>query len=367
MKRLQFVLLLLGLILAACTWPPSTIPATDIPFTPTPSTYHSTPRFQVFILNPLTTCLVGNEFASGNVCAGTACGDCDCTWEEHDPPAPQVGLPPERLDDSEYASYEHKICVNITLTNEEIADIIADMRLVRDQVYEWTGGALDLQMEYIVLPHVHTGFTAPEFVIGPFEIDDELLDAYVTTDTDFGYAVSGVYDRAQNMQLTYWCGGSYGEYSIHGAGYSYIQYNDICNSVTISGETVYEPLIHEWIHNLDWALYYINDVPDLYQDLGPDWENWNHGTWPACGTGSSNPFDWFPSIDFCEWDPDWIDCNSTASTIGCHSGEVDGGISWYEHVLSTHYPRDLPFVGNFCRDGKQDFTETGVDTGWPCP
>ena len=117
MKRLQFILLLLGLILAACTWPPSTIPATDIPFTPTPSTYHSTPRFQVFILNPLTTCLVGNEFASGNVCAGTACGDCDCTWEEHDPPAPQVGLPPERLDDPEYASYEHKICVNITLTN----------------------------------------------------------------------------------------------------------------------------------------------------------------------------------------------------------------------------------------------------------
>lgn len=371
MNRLHFFLLVLIFVLSACSWPPpQTPPATEtpVPPTPTPSIYHSTPRFQVFILNPLTTCLVGNEFASGNVCAGTACSDCDCTWEEHDPPAPQVGVPPDRLDEPQYAVYEHKICVDITLTNEEIADIIADMRLVRDQVYEWTGGALDLQMEYIVLPHVHTGFTAPEFVIGPYEIDDELLDAYVTTDTDFVYVVSGVYDRAQGLQLAYWCGGSYGEYSIHGATYSYIQYNhDVCASVTIAGETVYEPLIHEWIHSLDWALYYVDNVPDLYQDVGPDWVNWEHASWPACGTGSPNPLDWFPSIDFCEWDPDWLDCNNTPATIGCHSGELDGEISWYEHVVSAHYPRDIQFNGNFCRDGRQDFSETGVDTGWPCP
>ncbi len=322
----------------------------------------------MFILNTLTTCLVGNEFASGNVCAGTECGDCSCTWEQHDPPAPQIGVPPEKLDDPEYAGYAHKICLDVSLSNEEIREIIDDMNLVKELVYEWTGGALDLQMEYIVLPHTFTGFTAPEFVIGPFEIDDDLLDAYVSTETDFVYVVSGYQDYEQGLQLAAWCGSSYGEYSIHGSTYSYVQYNqEACNSVTIAGKVIFEALIHEWMHSLDWALYYVDGVPDIYQDVGPDWVAWEHDTWPACGTGSPDPQDWFPSIDFCEWDPDWIDCNSTDATIGCHSGERDGQISWYEHVIREHYPRDVLFNGNYCSDGRQDFTETGIDSGWPCP
>jgi hypothetical protein len=329
----------------------------------------SRPRFQVFILNPVRTCIVGNDFASGNVCRGPNCGDCDCKREEFDPPAPLTGVLPEQINDPQYANYDYKVCLDITLTPEEIADIVADMRLVRDQVLEWSGGALDLQMEFTVLPHDYAGFVAPDFVFGPFEVDDELLNPYVTTDTDFVYVVTGVYDREQNLNLAYACGGSYGEMSIHGAGYANIQYNHgVCNSVTIAGETVYEPLIHEWYHNLDWALYYINEVPDIYQIFSPDWANWRHAYWPACGTGAPQPLDWFPSIDFCEWDPDWRDCNNVASAGLCrHAGETGGLDSWYEHVISAHYPRDLQFIGNYCRDGRQDISETGVDTGWPCP
>jgi hypothetical protein len=380
MSRILLPSLLLISLLSACTLTTSTLTPTPLPITDTPilptftspssiPIVHSTPKFQIFILTPLTTCLVGNEFASGNICAGTECGDCSCSTNDFDPPSPQSGIPPEKINDLQYATYEYKVCVNITLTDEEIAKIKSDMQLVRDWAYEWTGGALDLQLEFTVLPDVFTGFTAPDFIVGPFEIDDELLNDYVSTDTDFVYVVTGVYDRAQNLQLAYWCGGSYGELSIHGASFSSIQYNhDVCNSVTIDGQTVYEPLIHEWIHNLDWALYYVNGVSDLYQDTGPDWVNWDHASWPACGISPSNPLDWFPSIDFCEWDPDWMDCNNVASAGAClHAGEVDGNISWYEHVISFHYPRNIQFIGNYCRDGKQDFSETGVDSGWPCP
>ncbi len=243
------------------------------------------------------------------------------------------------------------------------------MRLIRDLAYEWTGGSLDLQLEFTVLPHTHTGFTAPDFVIGPYEIDDELLDNYVTTASDFVYVVTGYQDRLQGKQLAAWCGSSYGEYTIHGANYSYIQYNqEACNSITLAGQTVYEPLVHEWIHSLDWALYYVNNVPDLYQDASPDWAAWQPASWPACGSGSPDPLDWFPSIDFCEWDPDWQDCSNQASAGSClHAGEVDGSPSWYQHVLSVHYPRSLHFIGNHCRNGRQDIQETAPDTGWPCP
>jgi hypothetical protein len=156
--------------------------------------------------------------------------------------------------------------------------------------------------------------------------------------------------------------------SVHGAGYANIQYNDICNSVTIAEQRVYEPLIHEWMHNLDWALYYVTQVPDIYQNAWPDWVNWEPASWPACGTGAADTYLWFPSVDLCEWDPDWRDCNNVASAGAClHAGEVGGDISWYEHVTSAHYPRHISFIGNYCRDGRQDFTETGVDEGWPCP
>jgi len=93
---------------------------------------------------------------------------------------------------------------------------------------------------------------------------------------------------------------------------------------------------------------------------------WEPASWPACGTGSPDPLDWFPSIDYCEWDPDWIDCNNGEGSLGCHASEDWDGISWYEHVLSVHYPRQVEFIGNFCRDGRQDFTESGVDSGGPC-
>ncbi len=362
---------LLELSLASCTIPVVTPLSTEssLPPTATPDSgfVHSTPRFQVFILNPVHTCIAADDFYSGDVCYGIDCGDCNCTWEEFDPPAPLSGIKPDQINDPQYAGFAYRECFDITLTDQEIQSIMDDMNLSRDLIYEWTGGALDMQMEYTVLPHEHTGFVAPDYVFGPFEVDDELLNSYVTTETDLVYVVTGVRDRQKGVNLAYWCGSSYGELSVRGASYSYVQYNEnACNRVGLDGREVYEPLIHEVYHNVDWALYNLSGAPDLYQFAGPDWGNWKHNDWPACDTGASDPLQWFPSIDFCEWDPDWMDCNNVASAGRCiHAGDA-GGISWYEHVMSVHYPRTIEFIGNFCRDGKQDFGETGVDTGGPC-
>lgn len=339
----------------------------DMPLVGQQDIVHSTPKFQVFILTPVRFCMAGNEYKSGQVCRGEKCGDCNCAWEDFDPPAPMTGIPPSQINDPRYDQYLYKDCVEVTLSQAEINAIIESMEVTRRMAYEWTGGALDLQMEYHVLSHDHVGFTAPDFVFGPFEVDDELLNPYVGRDTAFVYVVSGIKDRLSGLDLAPMCGGSYGEMSIHGAGFASIQYNTMCNSVRIDDEMVYEPLIHEWYHNLDWALFHIHHVPDALQDFGPDWANWNRASMPACGDGPVNPLDWFPSIDFCEWDPDWMDCSNQVSRGCAHAGEKDGEPSWYEHVLSVHYPRGLEYTGNFCSDGVQDFGETGMDTGGACP
>lgn len=378
-----FLFFSLLIFLASCNFPghtptpaPTALPTAAATPTATGTTtandnslahYPSKAKFQVFILNPVRTCLAGNDFASGSVCFGEKCGDCQCAWEDFDPPAPMTGIPPERIDDPEYAGYAHRVCLEITLTPEEVQAIEDDMRLVAEKVYEWSEGDLELQMSFTELPVDYTGFVAPDFVFGPFEVDDKLLNPYVGVDTDFVYTVNGVFDREQNLNLAFACGGSYGEMSIHGAGYANIQYGPACNSITIGGETVYEPLIHEWYHNLDWALYNINQVPDALEGKNPDWSAWQRGSLPACGSKMTG-LTWFPSIDLCEWDPDWIDCNNTQSAGRCvHAGEQDGEISWYEHVIRAHYPGAFRFIGNHCRDGRQDFTETGIDSGWPCP
>ena len=380
MKTTLLIPLLLLTLLAGCvfqrtpTAPPAPTATLAPTSTPTPtandyslSHYPSKARFQVFILNPVRTCIAGNDFASGNVCYGTECGDCSCAWEDFDPPAPLTGISPEHIDDPQYAGFDQRVCLAITLSPQEVEDIKEDMTLVAQKVYEWSGGALELQMEFTELPYDHTGFVAPDFVFGPFEVDDELLNPYVGVDTDFVYVVTGVHDLQQGLNLAYACGGSYGEMTVHGAGYANIQYNEICNSIQIGGQQVYEPLIHEWYHNLDWALYNINQVSDRLEGLWPDWAKWKRGSLPACGT-PGNPLTWFPSADLCEWDPDWIDCNNTASAGACtHAGEVVGQKSWYEHLISAHYPGAIRFVGNTCRDGRQDFGESGVDSGGQCP
>jgi len=328
----------------------------------------SRPIFQVFILNPIQTCIAGNDFYSGNVCFGKNCGDCNCSWDEFDPPAPITGIPPDQINDTQYENFEQRLCFEISLSESDIIQITQDMKAIHELVLEWTDGALDLQMDIRTMPYVHTGFVAPDFVFGPFEVDDELLNDYVNTDTDFVYVITGQTDHAKNKSLAGWCGGSYGEMSIHGAGYAYIQFNDSCNSVFMDGKTIYEPLIHEWIHNLDWALYNINQVNDIYQFNSPDWTHWDAGDWPSCKKGETNPLKWFPSIDYCEWDPDWIDCNNETSAGTCiHASESSANTSWYEHVISSHYPREINFNGNFCRDGRMDWGETGIDSGGSCP
>lgn len=380
MQPIRLYLILVILTLSGCrVSPPVNTPQPTNTLSPTETStptaddstlalYPSKANFQVFILNPVQVCLAGNEFASGDVCYGEKCGDCACAWEDFDPPAPMTGIPPEKINDPQYADYAYRTCLNITLTNAEVEEIKQDMRLVAEKVYEWSESALELVITFTEIPYSHTGFTAPDFVFGPFEVDDELLNPNVGIDTDLIYVVTGVEDRDQGKKLAYWCGGSYGEMSIHGAGYSYIQVNEgACNSVTIGGEQIYEPLIHEWYHNLDWSLLRVNKVWDIFEGLAPDWTNWQRANWPACGTGG-NPVGWFPSIDYCEWDPDWIDCNNSASAGKCtHAGEVNGQMSWYEHVIRAHYPGAIRYIGNYCRDGRQDFGETGVDVGGSCP
>ncbi|MHB8132593.1 MAG: hypothetical protein ACYDH1_00100 [Anaerolineaceae bacterium] len=111
---------------------------------PTPIAAKSTDVFQVFILNPVITCIAGNDFYNGEVCYGANCGDCNCNWDEFDPHAPFTGISPSKTDTSLYLNFEQRLCFEITLNGNEIDAITQDMEKIRDLVLEWTEASLDL-------------------------------------------------------------------------------------------------------------------------------------------------------------------------------------------------------------------------------
>jgi hypothetical protein len=81
------------------------------------------------------------------------------------------------------------------------------------------------------------------------------------------------------------------------------------------------------------------------------------GGFPSCGLGDPDPLKWFPSADTCNSDPDWTACGLASCP------DLTG---WNAHILGAHYPLDLEYLGNHCRDGRQDYGETGPDSGGSC-
>ncbi len=224
------------------------------------------------------------------------------------------------------------------LDQDDVFAILEDMVLIRDLVLDWSDQQLELDLQFQIIDQLSLPSYTGGFIY-PWTIESQLAP-FVSDDTDFVYAVS----KATGG------GGTYGaDYGVGGAGYSWSAGGKGCtenSSLSYGGVPVCEPLMHEWMHQLDWALHSINGVTDIYQGLAStiDWGQWDHGQWPACGTGDPDPQQWFPSVDLCEWDPDWQDCNNQQSAGTClHAAQ------WYEHVIREHYPRGIQFIGNLNR------------------
>jgi hypothetical protein len=107
-----------------------------------------------------------------------------------------------------------------------------------------------------------------------------------------------------------------------------------------------EVFLHEWLHQVDWALEHVMRVDDMYDDY-----------YPACGEADPDPRRWFPNADLCTSDPDWIGCGRT----NCPSTA-----RWLAHMMQAHYDPHREYLGNHCRDGRRDYGETSVDSGGRC-
>jgi hypothetical protein len=311
------------------------------PSTPEPTGVR---HVDAFLLRDVSTCLIGNRCANGGC---IALSDTSAT--------PRVlfaddgalrGVPP---GDPAIASAEVVQCLHLRLSDAEVADRRAELERYRDDVALWMGGDLTLDLRIHELDSVEMGLSAYNHGFWVNSSDARpILFPLLGRDTDFVIVTAGVRDPALDLHhelpacgLTYGASGGVG-----GAGYSWVPDTASSFWFQCADHGVYT---HEWLHQMKFAVDELSHFPELYR-----------GSYPACGEGDADTHRWFPDTHECELDPDYT---------GCVTKNCIGNDAVNEHVLRAHWPlRGLErFITNYCRNGIQDFDETGVDTGPNCP
>jgi hypothetical protein len=250
-----------------------------------------------------------------------------------------------RPSDPTVSEYPNRLCMHLDLTPEEQRGIRRSLAGFDEQVRAASGREMNLHVVARKVSEIELTYSE---VFGGLWISSWDAAPFVASDTspltDGILVVSGSLDHDQNIRLPLAaCGLSFGaDFGVGGAGYSWVPFSNGYSFQCGTSQT----LFHEWLHQVDWAYENLMLVPDTYQ-----------GGYPACGRGDSDPHHWFPSADTCTSDPDWTDCGQ----VFCQNLDL-----WNAHILSTHYDFALPYLGNHCRDGRQDYGETGVDVGGAC-
>jgi hypothetical protein len=238
-------------------------------------------------------------------------------------------------------------CLQLTMSSEDVATLQQEAQQFATNVETWSHGALDLEVHVHVLPTVSSSLAVYGHSLWPAPWDlDQFLRPSLTSQTSFVMVSSGLRDPSGLHTQVGACGLSYGaSIGVAGAGYSWIPRTGNVASFECGNHGPYEI---EWMHQLQFAAKRLSGFNDLYPT-----------TFPACGHGDPDPLRWFPDPDpNITKDPDSPFCGQNGSSIA-----NDPAI---QHVLETHWPAIRRFVANHCRDGVQDYGETGVDSGGNC-
>lgn len=301
-------------------------------------------RVDAFLFRDISTCYIGNR-----------CVTEPCRRLSDSSGTPRVlfaddgsyrAVPP---GDPAIATAEVVQCVHLRLSDEEVAARRAELERYRDDVARWTAGDLTLDLRIHELDTVELSLSNVfgELWIGPGDARPVIFP-FLSRDTDFVLVTPAVRDPDLDLhQELPACGLAFGaDFGVGGAGYSWIPDTASSFFFQCADHGVYT---HEWLHQLHFAVHVLSAFDDEYD-----------GAYPACGTHVANTRRWFPDTHECNRDPDAPFCG--AASCGTND-EVN------EHVLTAHWPPEPleELVTNHCRNGIQDYGETGVDVGPDCP
>jgi hypothetical protein len=297
-------------------------------------------RMDVFIIRDIESCAIGDRCDRND-----SRGDDECFWFE-DESGGEVGFRAEMVqfvspDDSRVT--EDAFCFHLGMDDEEMDSLTSNLNELRDRIYSLSGR--EILLDWFPQPidgTMRTGFVDYENEWGIF-LEASALEgeaSRLSRETDFVMAVSGRRDLATGLApvLEHCVGTIHGlEDGLAGAAYTWLTTE--CDRQ--------DTLLRHWMFQIGLALRGANRFNDRYDH-----------DYPPCEEGDEDPEDWWPNPDECSVDPDAPTCGENR----CEGTDDD----YVGHVLTDHWPRNRDFVGNHCRNGRQDFDEDAVDTGGAC-
>lgn len=296
-------------------------------------------RMDVFLLRAVSSCAVGPPCASSNPDECFVITDAAGARISFDPDAVEF-VPPG--DPATMGSAQVR-CFRLTIDDAAAASVRELTATLRTQVFQASGGDINLDLRLHEVPSLDAGFSS--LAIGLF-LQPTALEAVglpvVNRETDVVYAITGARDPdaglAPRIDV---CGGTNSIRApvLGGSAYTWLALSDSCARVGT--------FLSTFVLQLYYGLRDVMAADDLYRD----------GSYPACGQGSPQPTDWFPSNDDCTTDPDAPSCG----TASCPDREA-----FHQHILAKHWRRGQPFNGNHCSNGTMDRDETAIDTGGVC-
>jgi hypothetical protein len=299
-------------------------------------------RVELFLLRDIAVCAVGNP-CTAETCLALSddAGTAQISFADDDL---FRGLPPA---DPAVAAAPLSQCLRLTL-DDAAAAAAQDAALAWiSDVMLFTRGAIELEIVVHEIPFAEMTMShwGPGLWVAPWDLEP-LVEGEVTPASSFVVVTHGVRDAATGLHHDLGgCGGTYGaDLGFGGTGYSWVPATSNAFWFECATSDVY---MHEWQHQLHWALNELSGFDDLYD-----------GVYPACGLGDPDPTKWFPDTHECNVDPDFPACGET---------DCGAGSTVNRHMLRVHWTAGRRLVGNHCRDGVRDFEETGVDAGGDCP
>ncbi len=285
-----------------------------------------------------------------------------------------------RLSDTQIDAVAYHLFLR--MSDSEVSQIRQEINTFKSNVLEYSRNRIDPQIEIIEIQNaVDVSYTlyvpptaSPQYqTIGVFQGPGEVLDiirGYYSRDDDFIFAVSQEKDSSKGVWFDVaLCDGSFASTSNNGIPFTWIP-----KYATTIGCANHLTFVHGFMHQMGDILNRINSPPVPFIPYGENNRRYN-GQDLSCSTRFNGPY--FPDADVADIDPDFEFCRgswtSFRGTSGsyCESlfqnfGNDECDIRYDKHVLGDHFPSNYNIIGNACRNGKQDFGETGVDTGGQC-
>lgn len=296
----------------------------------------SNPRVDVFLLRSVSTCATGRACTAGDASQCFYLADSAGLRTSFS----TDGLRFVRPGDPLTQTADRVGCFKLVLDDDAAASARERMTDLRSSVFQSSGGNVDLDLHIHEVASLDAEFI--RFDSSPFLPPSSLETfgrAMISRDTDFVFVLSGYRDPETGLQpkLEYCAGTNWLAQGVLGASpYSWIALTDRCMRPDALLATF-----------LIQAFFGMRDIAGVT----------NPRDYPACGHGNSDPRLWFPRVDDCTYDPD---------APACGQSSCPDSLAFFQHVLSAHWPRTVPYNGNYCADGRMDYDETGVDSGGIC-